>query len=400
LKIVVHDYSGHPGQVQLSRTLAGLGHVVTHQYCSSYTTGRGALELLPGDPPGLRIESLSLGGTFARYSPARRIRQEIHYGRLAAAAIRRSAPDVAVLSNIPLLSLLVTTTALRRARIPIVFWQQDVYSAAIASAATRRLGAAGRPIGWLAELIERHVARSSAAVVPISKAFVPKLTGWGVAADRIHVVANWAPIDELPERPKDNPWAVAHDLVGVPVVLYAGTLGLKHDPQLLVSAAVALHGLARLVVVSEGLGRDMLERERAARDLDNLTLLDFQPYDVLPDVLGSADVVVAILEPDASQYSVPSKVLTYLCAGRPIVAVIPADNAVAHMIVDAQAGVVVAPGDATGFCAALTGLLQDQKKMAAAGRNARAYAEVTFDALAVARRFELIVESALGRFTQ
>jgi glycosyltransferase involved in cell wall biosynthesis len=396
VKLVVHDYSGHPGQVQLSRTLAGLGHTVTHQYCASYTTGRGALELLPDDPPGLRIESLSLGETFARYSPARRIRQEIRYGTMAAAAIRRSAPDVAVLSNIPLLSLLVANRALRRAGIPVVFWQQDVYSAAISSAATRRLGAAGRPIGALAELIERHVARSSAAVVPISNAFVPKLTGWGIRADRIHVVPNWGPIDEVPERPKDNSWAVAHDLLDAPVVLYAGTLGLKHDPQLLVSAAVALHGLAQLVVVSEGLGRDLLERERAARGLDNVTLLDFQPYDVLPDVLGSADVVVAILEPDASQYSVPSKVLTYLCAGRPIVAVIPADNAVADMIVDAQAGVIVPPGDATGFSAALVELLQDQKKMAATGRNARAYAEVTFDALAVARRFELIVEFALG----
>ena len=40
LRLVIHDYSGHPGQVHLSRELARRGHHVEHQYCASYTTGR------------------------------------------------------------------------------------------------------------------------------------------------------------------------------------------------------------------------------------------------------------------------------------------------------------------------------------------------------------------------
>jgi colanic acid biosynthesis glycosyl transferase WcaI len=395
LKIVVHDYSGHPGQIQLSRSLAQAGHVVTHQYCSSYTSGRGALEVGPDDPDTLSIESLSLGETFARYTMALRVRHELKYGVMAARAVTARSPDVAVLSNVPLLSLLVANTILRRRRIPVIFWQQDVYSAAIGSAATRRLGRIGRVAGWVAEVIERHVARSSVAVVPISETFVPKLRGWGIPDSRIHVVPNWGPLSEIPVRPKDNAWAASHGLVDEPVVLYAGTLGLKHDPQLLVAAAESLRDRARVVVVSEGLGRDILERERSERGLDNLTLLDFQPYDDLPDVLGAADVVVAILEPDASQYSVPSKVLTYLCAGRPIVAVIPAENSVALMIDDAHAGIVVAPGDRAGLNAALADLLGSEEKRSTAGRNARVYAESTFDADAVARRFEQIIKLAL-----
>ena len=42
-----------------------------------------------------------------------------------------------------------------------------------------------------------------------------------------------------------------------------------------------------------------------------VTLLPFQPYDSLPDMLGAADVAIALLEPEAGIFSVPSKVLSY-----------------------------------------------------------------------------------------
>jgi hypothetical protein len=49
----VHDYSGRPGQAHLSPELARRGHHVEHQYCASYTTGRGATERHGGDPESL-----------------------------------------------------------------------------------------------------------------------------------------------------------------------------------------------------------------------------------------------------------------------------------------------------------------------------------------------------------
>ena len=55
-------------------------------------------------------------------------------------------------------------------------------------------------------------------------------------------------------------------------------------------------------------------------------LLPYQPFGRLSEVLASADVLVALLESDAGAYSVPSKVLTYLAAGRPILGAIPAEK--------------------------------------------------------------------------
>ena len=44
MRIFVHDYAGHPFQIELSRSLAARGHLVEHTYCSSLvTTPHGAV---------------------------------------------------------------------------------------------------------------------------------------------------------------------------------------------------------------------------------------------------------------------------------------------------------------------------------------------------------------------
>jgi colanic acid biosynthesis glycosyl transferase WcaI len=389
LTLVIHDYSGHPGQVHLSRELARRGHHVEHQYCASYTTGRGATERRDGDPDSFAVRAIELSSEFARYSPIARLRQELQYARLSAHAILAARPDIAVLSNIPLLSLFILTFLLRARRVPYVFWQQDIYSEAIRVIARDRFGQLGRLIGWVAGRVERQVARGAAAIVAISDTFVEQLDAWGVQTSKVHVVPNWAAIDEMPSRPRDNAWAKARGLVGMPVVMYAGTLGAKHDPSVISELARTAPTGSQMVVVSEGWGREWLESE--AGDVPGLTLLDYQPYEQLPDMLASADVLLVVLESNASRYSVPSKVLNYLCAGRPVLALLPPDNAVANMVEAAEAGLVVAPGDADAASTALRSLLSSPAARGAMGTAARDYAQRTFDVERVGDRFESLL---------
>ena len=396
LRLVIHDYSGHPGQVHLSRELARRGHHVEHQYCASYTTGRGATERRDGDPESFTVRAIELGREFARYTPVVRLWQELQYARMSTRAVMVARPDVAVLSNIPLLSLFILTLSLRLRRVPYVFWHQDVYSEAIRVIARDRLGRLGCLVGWAAGRAERQVARGAAAIVAISDTFIEQLDAWGVQASKVHVVPNWGAIDEMPLRPRDNAWAKAHGLAGVPVVMYAGTLGLKHDPSVLSTLARTAPSGSRTVVVSEGRGREWLESEASA--VPGLMLLDYQPYEQLPDMLASADVLLVVLERDASRYSVPSKVLNYLCAGRPVLALLPPDNAVAKMVEAAEAGLVVAPGDAAAASAALQSLLSSPAVRDQMGTAARRYAERTFDVGRVGERFEsMLCEVKNGR---
>ncbi|MGB0970472.1 MAG: glycosyltransferase family 4 protein [Mycobacterium sp.] len=394
MRVTVHDYSGHPGQVHLSRELVRRGHTVEHQYCSSYTTGRGATELRDDDSPAFSISAISLGREFARYAPSRRIAQEIRYGRNAARSIIKSRPDVAVLSNVPLLALLILAVFLRIRNIRFVFWQQDIYCDAIRAIALQRLGSAGRPIGWLATLAERWVARNASSIIAISPSFIEELDSWKIPRSKVSVIPNWAAIDEMPARPRDNEWAKSHGLLECCVAMYAGNLGLKHDPSLLAMLADSAPPDAKVVVVSQGRGREWLEEN--ADDIPALELLDYQPYDVVPNMLASADVLIVVLERDASRYSVPSKVLNYLCAGRPVLALLPGDNGVAHMLREAGAGIVIDPANREAAKAALQDLMLDASERARMGTAARRYAEDTFDVTLVGDRVEVLLKDIVS----
>ena len=150
-----------------------------------------------------------------------------------------------------------------------------------------------------------------------------------------------------------------------------------------------------LVVVSEGLGADWL-RERGS-DLPTLVQLPFQPFDRLADVIGTADIVIAILEPEAGVFSVPSKVLTYLAAGRAVIGAIPAENLAARLITQNGAGIVVSPLDPGALAAACLDLLAQEDDRREMGRRARAYAESAFDISRIADRFEAVLLAAKSR---
>jgi len=391
LRVVVHDYSGFPFPVQLSRELARRGHDVLHLHCPSYRAGKGDLELRVDDPPALAIEAIEMGGDFAKYSPARRVRQELTYGERAGRRIAAHRPDVVLSGDTPLFAKSVILRACRRKRVPFVFWLQDLYSVAMRLEARRRVPVAGRGIGNALVGLERKALLRSSAVVAISPDFSKTLLAWGLPAERVHVIENWAPVDELPVRPRANGWASRHGLDGKPVLLYSGTLGLKHDAGLLLQLADALPEV-RVVVASEGLGADWL----AERPRQNLVLLGFQPYDELPDVLGAGDVLLVILERAAGTFAVPSKVLSYLCAGRPLLASLPADNLAARVVESSGGGLLVEPDDADGLVDSARQLLADDELRARLGAAGRLYAERTFAIGAIADRFDDVLASVVS----
>jgi glycosyltransferase involved in cell wall biosynthesis len=179
------------------------------------------------------------------------------------------------------------------------------------------------------------------------------------------------------------------------VVLYTGTIGLKHDPALILAVAKGLTNRprTRIVVTSEGPYASWLDQEAKNIPGAPLRVLPFQAYECYPDVLGTADILIAVLESDAGKFSVPSKVLSYLCAGRPIVLSAPSENLASRVINRANAGYATAVGDELGFVEAIKGLLDEPERRATFGRNGRAFAEHHFNIERIADRFGGIIRS-------
>lgn len=383
--VLVHDFAGHPFEAELSRELARLGLNVVHAYCGGVTTGKGNLQRTEDDPAGLSFLDIS-DLAFERYSTLGRVRSEYRYGRRLSAAARSLRPRAVLSANTPLIAQAGLWVTCGRIRSDRIFWLQDFLGRGVRAVFTERNALLGATVGRAIERLETTLLRRSNGIIVIADDFLSALQDRRVKVPTL-VVENWAPLDEIRMGSKPNPWSTAMGLDGLRVAIYSGTLGLKHDPEHLVAAARALDPASeRLVVITEGLGRDHLERAKAVEGLDALLLCDFVPYERLSDVLSTAEVCIVLLEEDAGTFSVPSKVLSYLAAGRAIVGAMPAANLATRTIARAGAGTVVTPGSYAEFASSLVALLRDGDTSIRMGNDARTYAESAFDAAGIAAR--------------
>ncbi|MEO1074411.1 MAG: glycosyltransferase family 4 protein [Bacteroidota bacterium] len=395
MRILSNDFGGYPYPMQLARALAGTGHTVRHTYCASLqTTPQGTLRRLPDDPADFEVRPLTLGQPLDKYSFVKRWRQEREFGRLVAAEVADFRPDVVLSANTPLDAQATLLKATRKHGAGFVFWLQDIIGVAAERILKDKVPVVGGAVGTYYVQKEKALLRKSDRVVMITEDFRPIMHDWGVDDARLHTVENWAPIEELPLAAPDNAWAKQHGFDDAFVFLYAGTLALKHNPDLLLQLALRTRDRAQIVVLSQGPGADWLREQQATHRLDNLKVMGFKPFAEMPDALAAADVLVAVLEPEAGVFSVPSKVLAYLCGARPILLAVPPENLAARIVDGHEAGFVVQPDDVAGFVERAERLLDDAALRARMGQHARAYAEATFRIDGIAEAMEQVLALA------
>ena len=396
MRILVHDYPGHPFQVQLSRQLAKMGHDVLHCYCGSLaSTPQGSLTKRPEDAAGFDSMATDVGRIIDRQNyKALFFEDDPSHGRQIADAVDRFNPDVVLSSNgSPRVNSYIQD-ACWRAGIPFVCWVQDLYGHSAKTILPSKLGGlVGGVAAQLVERMEQKMLAKSDGIVVIADDFKPFIKNKKPGVT-VTTIENWAPLEEMPVRDRVNHWGKEHGLDSTRNFIYSGTLGMKHNPDLLVGVAEAFRGVpdVRVVVISQGKGMDYLKAAKEEKGLENFILLPFQDFEVLPDVLASADVLMAILEPDAGVFSVPSKVLSYVCAGRGILLAVPLENLASRIVADNGAGRVVPPTDVDAFVATAKEMLDAD--VAAMGTNARAYAERTFDIESLGERFMEVFRKA------
>lgn len=393
MRIFVNEFSGHPFQIQLSREFARRGHEVEHVYFSGNTTPKGTVN--GAGAPNLNIHGLNIPFEFAKHSVRKRRAADIEYGKVTAEAARKFRPDAILSSNMPPDGQKILLKEARSQNARFVFWLQDIYGLAVRFVLARRMKLLASVGGAYYESLEKKLLQQSDSVVCISDAFVEYVRNWGISEDKIHMIENWSPLDEIVPVPKDNAWARENSVADKFCFMYSGTLGMKHRPELLLSLAkhLASSGEATLIVNSVGVGADWLREQTKDIPPDVFRLQSFQPYERLSEVMGSADVLITLLDSEAGKFAVPSKTFSYLCAARPILMAAPGVNQAAKVIQSAGAGVVVSPDSPGDFVAAAQQFMNSPESRAAHAQQARAYAENHFDISRIADRFLQAIQS-------
>lgn len=394
MRVLLHDYGGYAFTAQLGRALAGRGHHVLYSY--SLTTQLMQRFTPTQELDNFTIEGVQLPGSFARYNYLQRWRDERGHGHRVAEQVRAFHPDVVLSANTPLDAQVLLQRTSWEERAKFIFWMQDLIGLATRNALSARFPLFGNLIGSYYQRLEKRLAMASGGVVVISSDFSELLRGWGVDARRVQIIPNWAPLDEIPVLPRDNSWSRAHELTDKFVFLYSGVLGLKHDAAKFLSLAESFKPQTdvRVVVVAEGPFAEQLKAESARKNLDNLLVLPYQPAGMVPDMLASGDVLMTILKPKASLYSVPSKVYAYMCAARPQLLSIPPTNPITEMVTTHKMGLVSDPADIGGWLENAHALHQNQYNNKQMAKNARAYAETNFDIDSITDSFESVFQQA------
>jgi glycosyltransferase involved in cell wall biosynthesis len=399
LRIAVHDFVGHPFQFELTRELAANGHIARHFFFSDYPGPKGDAQVRNADPAGYSVEPISLNRPYSTAKFVKRGLSNLRYGAVASRRIGEFNPDVVLSGNTPIEAQGQLQRTAHLAGAAFVFWMQDFYSLAVKTLASGRIPLVGGLIGNVYHHMEGRQLRASEEIVLISEGFRSELGAFRLDESRINVIPNWGALSELPCRPRHNDWSRANGLNERFVLLYSGTLGMKHNPTLLLELADAFVDDAEveIVVACAGSGADLLSRALTYAPRANLRMLPLQPIDQFPDVLGSADVMIGLLESDAGRFSIPSKVLSYLCAGRAVLLSAPEQNLAAQTVREAEAGLVVGASDPAAFVNAAKRLRADtalRQRFASAGW---AYAQAHFAIPKVAQRFISVLERAIAR---
>jgi glycosyltransferase involved in cell wall biosynthesis len=392
MRIALHDYGGYAFTVQLARELARRKHQVLYLYsASTQAVQRGDYHAAAQDLPQLEICTISLDKPFEKYNLIQRRFQEAEYGRRAAEAIAAFRPGVILSANTPLDAQVHILKIAKRTRARFIFWVQDLISVATRQILSKRSPWLGKVVGAVYSRVERRLIQESDGILVIADDFLPTIHRWrGQDSQSVRVIPNWAPLEDFPALPKRNPWSIENDLQDKFLFLYSGILGLKHNPELLLALAGEFSSErdVQVGVISAGAGAQQLQTEALRRGANNLVTWDFQPIQRVKETLASADVLTAILNPDAASFSVPSKVLTYFCAGRPVLLSISPQNAIARLVSQEKLGLIAPAGDAPAYCTAARTLFHAPELRSEMGQNARQYAEKHFNIQAIGDSFE------------
>ena len=221
-----------------------------------------------------------------------------------------------------------------------VYHFQDIYpELQTFSGNWRERGILARIVGW----IDRANAQKAIACIALSEDMVDTIVARGIERSKIHVINNFmlARFGEeaaMPENlaPKE----------GIFRVIFAGNVGRFQGLEAFVDAARLLENERpniEFMVLGEGAALERL-KERA-RGLTNIRFEGHVPFDTAKPVIASADLGLVSIQPGVYRTAYPSKTLTYLGLGVPVLAMVEPESALARDIVDHGVGQVVLGSD-------------------------------------------------------
>ena len=319
----------------------------------------------------------------AKPSTLKRLLHEMSFlftSTVAALCLRR--PDVFIVISPPLFLGVGAFLASRILRRPFIFHVQDLQPDAALGLGMIKPGPAVRAL----YVLEKWSYRSAALVSGISQGMLDAYAKKGVPARKIVMYPNWIPdhSETMPDRSQGASFRAANSIAPeTPLIAYSGNVGMKQGLEVVVEAG-ALARAARgdrqpeihWAICGEGAAKPALEERIKTENVPGVRLYPLQPDDLYHALLREADICLITQQRGTGQFFFPSKLLSILQYGRPVLAVADESSELARAVHQGQFGTVVPPGDAAALLAAAqTMLAGDAAQKAQWAQNGRAWVD-------------------------
>jgi colanic acid biosynthesis glycosyl transferase WcaI len=249
------------------------------------------------------------------------------------------------------------------------------------------------------ERLHRWALRRATRVVVLGEDMRNRILAKGVDPNRVMVIRDGAeiPLDEAPPAELDAEVIRAIRGEFQFVLLHAGNLGFYGAWDTLLEGARQLgaDGVG-LVFVGDGAQREKLQG--ASAGIPNVKFLPFFPGSKIPSVLAAADAHLITVKRGLEGVVVPSKMYGILAAGKPIVAVAPAECDVVFLGKHKGFAISADPDDPAQFAECVRQILFDRQRLRRMGEAAAAAAP-EYDRSAELKKLVVTVEEASARGT-
>ena len=309
------------------------------------------------------------------------------------AALASSRPDV-ILSIAPPFTVGLAgwiTRLLRRA--PMVFNAQDIWPDGLVSMGRLR----SKPLIAVLRAIEIFVYRKADRISVVSDGMKQNIIDKGVQSKKLAVIPNWVDVEFITPVDRMNPFRASQGLEDRFIVLFAGNVGYAAGLRSVLEAAerAASNPRVYFLIVGEGSAKRGLQAYADELGLQNVRFLTTQPRELLPQLLGSADLSLVTLRDGMGSLSVPSKSYAIMASARPILAAVPEDSAVRDLILKSDCGLWIRPDHPESMAQTILSLLDHPDRLTAMGQRGRELAEKEFARpIGTARYRELLLDLA------
>lgn len=259
-------------------------------------------------------------------------------------------------------------------KVPFVYNLQDIFPDSLVGTGLSRRGSLLWKIG---RVIEDFTYRNADKIIVISEGFKKNIMAKGVPEDKIVVIYNWVDEDAVVDISRsENKLFDTYDLDRNKFyITYSGNIGLTQNMGLLLDVMDELRIEApdiRLVLIGEGAYKKQVEEVVKTKNLTNVKLLPFQPYEDISHVFSLGDAGLVISKPGVGENSVPSKTWSIMSASRPVLANFD-ENELKDIVSKHRCGIFTKAGDKDAFKASILELYHNPELCREYGRNGRQF---------------------------